>query len=278
MTITNGYTTLTAFQTRQLNAQMGGGFATDTARDAIMHTMIEASSRWIDGYCGRKFYTSVETRYYSGKGCGWIGVDDLVSVTSITTDNGGDRVYSNTWATTDYDLEPFDARNRTPAEPYSMIHTAPQGVNYFPSTPKSVKVIGNWGYADQTVALSTLTSGVNASTTTWPVASGSVFEVGMIVLCGTEQAYVDAISSNNLTVRRGANGTTAATHSSSDAVSAYQFGAIAEACVLYAQRLYMRREAVLGVTGTSITGQVTMTIPTDTDVKALLQTYKRVSL
>jgi dienelactone hydrolase len=58
-------------------------------------------------------------------------------------------------------------------------------------------------------------------------------------------------------------------------VSVYTFGPISEACVLYAQRLYMRKSAVLGVTGSSFTGQVTMTIPTDRDVEALLSPYKR---
>jgi len=278
MSITNGYATYDAFKYRQLTVQAGGGYAADTTRDAVMHKMIEAASRWIDAQCFRKFYTTTETRYYTARYADWLKVDDLVSVTSIKTDDGSSRTYPTTWSATDYDLEPFDARNLTPALPYNMIRTTPQGLNYFPTFKKGIQIVGTWGFSDQTVALSTLSAGVNASVTTWPVTSGTSFEVGHIALCGSEQAFVDVVSGNNLTVRRGVNGTTAATHDSATAVSVYQFGAISEACILYSQRLFMRQKAVLGVTGTSITGQINMNIPVDKDIIALLDGYRRPGL
>lgn len=54
--------------------------------------------------------------------------------------------------------------------------------------------------------------------------------------------------------------------------------AVREACLLYAARLYARKDAVLGVSGNSALGEITTAVPADKDVERLLQTFKRMTL
>ena len=89
----------------------------DTTDDAVLDRIIEAVSREIDGYCGRWFYPIVQTRYYRGLAASRVLVDDLLSVTTLKADDDGDRTYGTTWATTDYDLLPFNAANEQPRSP-----------------------------------------------------------------------------------------------------------------------------------------------------------------
>ena len=84
--------------------------ATPTGSDqVVMEQVIEGVSRWIEAYCGRRFYPTTETRYYTAMFGDELFVEDLISLTSLQTDEGGDRTYEYTWAATDYDLLPDDA-------------------------------------------------------------------------------------------------------------------------------------------------------------------------
>jgi hypothetical protein len=59
----------------------------------------------------------------------------------------------------------------------------------------------------------------NTSATSVPVADASGFVAGQIIVVDSEDMSIDSISSNTLTVTRGANSTTAATHSDGATVS-----------------------------------------------------------
>jgi len=74
---------------------------------------------------------------------------------------------------------------------------------------------GETGYA------SALSAGVNSSTVTIPVtaATGQYFKAGDIIEIFGEYMQVGAVATDSLTVARGTNGTTAASHSSSDVVT-----------------------------------------------------------
>ncbi len=66
-----------------------------------------------------------------------------------------------------------------------------------------------------TDSTSELATAVNSTTTkTIPVDDGGDFVVGQNIKLGTEEMHIESISSNNLTVVRGVNETTAATHPS----------------------------------------------------------------
>jgi hypothetical protein len=119
-----------------------------------LDSVITAVSRLIDQYCGRRFYTtsSDETRYYTAVDAGlFLCPDDIVSLTMLATDGDGDRVYEDTWAATDYDLEPFNAS--LDSQPYVRIRVTPDGLYSFPTIRKSIKLVGKFGYASTTPAM-----------------------------------------------------------------------------------------------------------------------------
>lgn len=120
----------------------------DETADSILEDAIEAASRAIDNHTGRRFYAASETRYYTARDPRCLYIDDLLSVTTLKTDDDGDRVYESTWTTSDYDLMPFNATLETPPAPYSWIETTPNGDQSFPvEVAKGVEVAGSFGYA-----------------------------------------------------------------------------------------------------------------------------------
>lgn len=114
--------------------------------ELIMEQVIEGVSRGIEIYCGRRFYTASETRYYTAIDDDELMIDDLVSLTTLQTDEGGDRTYEYTWQTTDYDLLPDNAA--LDGTPYTSIAVSPDGDYSFPvGVRKGVKVVGYFGYS-----------------------------------------------------------------------------------------------------------------------------------
>jgi Phage gp6-like head-tail connector protein len=122
----------------------------DDTSDALLEAIITAASRAIDDYCGRRFYTAVETRTYATDNpLRLLLPEDLVSVTSLKTDIDRDRVYETVWAATDYDLLPANnpVDQVTPL-PYWEIAVSPLGINYFPiHQERAIQVVGAFGCA-----------------------------------------------------------------------------------------------------------------------------------
>lgn len=143
MTITNGYGDLTGYKLRFFD-----GDTDDHKDDEILEEIIEAVSRQIDKITGRQFYASTQTRYYTPDDPHLLFVDDLLSVTTLKTDQDGDRTYEITWDTGDYDLYPENAS--TDAHPYTWIETAVLGTYSFPMVRRSVELAGSFGYCAST--------------------------------------------------------------------------------------------------------------------------------
>ena len=140
MTITNGYVTLNDFKERiDLD---------DHLDDDKLDTIITAASRLVDDVCGRRFYAATETRYYTPDNGVYLRVDDLLTVTTLKTDEDGDRTYEVTWATTDYDLMPLNAT--LDGWPFMSIEITPDGDNSFPTVAKGVEIAGSFGFASTT--------------------------------------------------------------------------------------------------------------------------------
>lgn len=111
----------------------------------VMAQIIEGVSKQIESLTGRRFYASTETRYYTAEDGDDLEVDDLLSVTSLSCDEDGDRTYERTWAATDYDLLPENAT--LDGRPYTHIHITPRGNYAFPvGIRKGVKIVGSFGY------------------------------------------------------------------------------------------------------------------------------------
>lgn len=136
MTITNGYTTLALWKARASIS------STNAADDALIETLIEQASRTIDTYTGRRFFATGEdeTHTYTAEASGILFTDDILSITTLKTDEDGDRTYEITWAVTDYDLLPENGA------PFMWIETAPNGTHSFPAHRKGIQIVGKFGY------------------------------------------------------------------------------------------------------------------------------------
>lgn len=143
MAITNGYGDLRGYKLRYYD-----GDTDDNQDDAIIESAIESVSRLIDKITDKRFYASTQTRYFTAEHPDWLSVPDLISVTTLKTDDDGDRTYENTWDTGDYDLTPFNAQSDTDDPmPYTAIETTPLGDESFPVIRRGVEIAGSWGYA-----------------------------------------------------------------------------------------------------------------------------------
>jgi hypothetical protein len=140
MSINNGYCTLS-----ELKAALR---ITDNTDNTLLENCIEAASRRIDGYCGRYFYRQTATvKMFAHDDLSVFLRDDLVSITTLSTDDDGDGTFETVWtANTDYALEPYDANLL--GIPYFRI-TAVGGKTFpmftVPPLP-GVQVTGRWGY------------------------------------------------------------------------------------------------------------------------------------
>ena len=98
--------------------------------------------------------------------------------------------------------------------------------------------------------------------------------MGQTVLIESEQLYVTAISTNDLTVVRGINGTTASTHADGTDISIYRYPeTVAEACLIQASRLWKRKDARFAARSGLPQGDGLRGL--DPDVKQLLGPYRR---
>lgn len=201
MAITNGYATLAEIKAH-IDPKGNATWAAD--EETLLERAVEAASRWIDERTGCRFYASAETRYYTATFGDLLYIDDLISVTTLKTDENDDGTYEVTWDATDYHLEPRNAALES--RPYRQIRTTSDGDYSFPTGVRyGVELVGSFGYA-----------------ATAPTA-------------------------------------------------------IKQACLLLAQRLWKRREAIFGVAGSTSFGVAVVQahIQRDGDILALLEAVDR---
>jgi hypothetical protein len=205
MTLTNCYCTIAELKSRVLPSQTmaDGNTITTTEIDTILAQIIEAVSRWIDEKCGRFFYySSDQVIYYTPKFRDLLYTEDIISISKIESDDNGDGTYENTWATSDYVLEPVN--NSIFGRPYnSIILSDNSNYEFIPSITNHIKLTATIGW--------------------------------------------NAVPKQ-----------------------------IKEACILQSERLYMKRDAPLGVMGESRFGAVRIENSLDVDIKEMLAPYTRV--
>jgi hypothetical protein len=121
---------------------------TDSTDDAALQSVLDATDTLIDLYCDRKtgFGTASETRYYTAEDYEYVLTDDLVSVTTLQTDDDANGTYETTWtAGTDYVLAPRNAA--LDGFPYTEIDTSVTWPRNFPKDVYiGVKVVGVFGF------------------------------------------------------------------------------------------------------------------------------------
>jgi hypothetical protein len=206
-----------------------------TARDEVLDAILEGTSRLIERECGgRWFYPQTRTFYLQAErgACLALPPHGLLAVTSLKTDEDGDRTYETAWTTDDYDLEPQAAPYQPIPEPYREILVNPNGDYLFPHYRRGVELAGSWGWYDVRQSAGTLGGAISStSATSVTMTAGHSVDVGHTLRIDDEQLFVTAVSSNTLTVTRAVNGTTAATHENGATVQSYAYPLVSEACL-----------------------------------------------
>lgn len=131
----------------QLKSRTG---ISDSYDAAEMLGACRAASRWIDEYCDRVFARRTVTQEFEAPGYYCLPVPDLVSVTTLKTDDDADGVFENTWATSDYELQPVNADVQLEPLPFDSI--AAIGSRLFPVARYAVRrrhrvqIVGVFGW------------------------------------------------------------------------------------------------------------------------------------
>lgn len=141
MAITNGYCTLSELKdSLQID---------DSTDNASLEAAIMSASRMIDDYTQRFFYkdgtiASPVTRYYTPEDAISLNIDDIVTISSVATDNDLLFTYGTVWSTSDYVVEPIN--NPRKGWPYNRLVAV--GAYVWPyHIPQSVKITGAWGWS-----------------------------------------------------------------------------------------------------------------------------------
>lgn len=130
----------------------------ETFADEDIRNAISSASRGIDGACDRRFYQDAAdtTRYYSPTSWRTVVIDDLSSLTSVTSDQDGDGVYEQTWATADIVTEPLNSTVR--GLPITRLTVHPRNATLLAyQFPQSVKVVGKFGWPTVPAPIQTAT-------------------------------------------------------------------------------------------------------------------------
>ena len=225
----------------------------DDGQDERLLGMLETASRWIDGYCDRHFFTMQDERRFDGTGRVTLAVTDLVSADEVRVRQGATGRWVG-WNSGDWLAYPLNAAPTEPGgRPYTRI-VATAGGRRFALSRGGVIIAGLWGYGDvrEDTGLQVSGAGAALEDTEFTVAASGggpavSLSAGHTVQLGEEQIYVTAVSDDGqgaitLTVQRGVNGTTPATHTVGTGVEVYRYpSAVTEACVLQAALWWRER-------------------------------------
>lgn len=274
--IQNGYCSLAEYQ----YFNKPETWTANAIDDAVIERMIESASRYIDKKTHRFFYPLYGTRYYNVPEERRLYLDgDLLELTTLT--NGDDAAILST----DYILE---SRNAYPKWSIKLLDSTDTNweVDSDNSAEGVIEVLGWWGfhddYARAWLADTTINEALSASDLTITMTAATNLQVGQIIKIDSEVMVIRSIASLNVTViRRGDNGTTAATHDTASQVYIWQPVAdIKNACMEIVNGLFHRR------TGQNITGIAEVTaagvVITPQDVSSfardIIQNYTRAGI
>jgi hypothetical protein len=174
----------------QLKAQLGIPDA-DVRTDPQLEGIISAVSRLIDAETKTQFYGATETLYYTPQFGHEVLTDDLLSVSTLETGEGG--TYT-TWAPTDYVLAPYNARTSSQLRPYWRIE-AMGGARFPAGVLRGLKLSARRGFCE----LAAIPPGVQAVCLRESLfqAQANVTPYGMTAGDGTGVAAPTTISLSN---------------------------------------------------------------------------------
>ena len=218
----------------------------DNAHDGRLLGLLEAASRWIDGYCGRRFAAVHGERRFDGRGRAALLTPDLVAASELRVRGASGRWES--WPAADWLLYPLNAAPTEPGgSPYTRILLASGERRRFPLNRAGVAVSGIWGYGDVRedaglrVAADSPVAAGDATVMVAPVSADAAvpLSAGHTVRIDDEQLYITGAAAGDgttrLSVQRGVNGTDASAHAEGAGLSVYRYPeAVAEASLLQA--------------------------------------------
>jgi hypothetical protein len=256
-----------------------------TGDDDLLLTLLETASRLLDGYASRCFYPARQTQTYTVSDPALLLLDrDLLALHALTNGDG------SAISLDDVHLQPSGAAVRS-----SLLLDRTRAVFTHAGDPvDAVSVDATWGchpgwadaWADSgdSVQDDPLTAAATEVTVADadavdPGICGARFSPGQLIGIEEEYLHVLAVDSgtNVLTVARGVNGTTAASHAQDSAIAVYQPpDDIRGACLRVAAWLYRQKDAgFVQVTG-GLRGQVMVPPALPDDVQQILAPYVRV--
>jgi hypothetical protein len=252
---------------------------TNTTWDTDLLRILEDSSIRVDDYCHRFFECREETRYYDGATLTLMCPDDILSISELKVDMDGSQAWATTITSNQYVLYPL---NSFPKMWLKSANWA--AVNFANNIRQGVKVTGVFGYGTGYSATPYVVSGdtvqdnpLASNVTSMAITTPALFSPGMTLRLNSEQVYVSDIGIGTLTIVRGINGTTAASHIRTTPIYIYQYpGPIVESCLIEATRLWKRRETGFqDISGDTTTGITKVWKGIDPTVEQLLQRYIR---
>jgi hypothetical protein len=278
VTMTNLYATLDEAR-RYLGLSDG-----QTGDDDLLLLMLGAASRLIEGHAGRRFYPQWAIRRYAVSDPYRLLLDDdLLALHSLTNGDG--------------QAVPLEAVHRYPGGPVasSLILDRTRAVFVYQSDPLDAIVVeGTWGYhpawadawpdsgdavQDDPLSAGATTLTVGDVSAPPPDGTGRRFAVGQLLRIGEEYLHVLAVDggTNTLTVRRAANGTTAASHPRGTAIAVYRPPEdVRQACLRVTHWLYRQPDAGFVQRAAGLRGEVVVPPALPTDVEQILAPYVRV--
>lgn len=189
---------------------------TGTSNDAKLKRYIERASSHIERETGRTFYPVTATKYFDVPPDAttlYLAHEDLLTLTTLTDNTG-------TITSTYYWLYPL---NLSPKHTV-LVNVTDLGRSFeWDDDPnRAITVVGVWGYSQEYEDTGyTLSGAISSTTATTFTASAAGVEIGWCLLVDTEQMFVSGVTGRTVTVQRGVNGTTAATHA--DAATVYRY-------------------------------------------------------
>ena len=197
--------------------------AAGTGFDDALWELLAACADVVDARCNRTFIPRTETLTFSvEREVNELLTPDLVAVSTLKADEDVDGVYEVSWAATHYLLLPANAQpTKAWGRPYTSILALARGTKQvFLPGQNNYQVVARWGYREHAEASgATVNETYTSSDVTLTVSSGAAFAIGQTLLVESEQLLITNIATNDLTVVRGMNGTTAASHASGTAIS-----------------------------------------------------------
>lgn len=273
----NNYATLAEF--KNYATSRGQTTTTDTADDAIVEFLLEAASRYIDDETGRVFYPFVQTRYFNVPEGRELTLDeDLLEVLTLT--NGDSTAMpANEYYYVPKNIYPAYGLKITNVSSYQWVS------NTYGSLENAVSVEAIWGFRqkypsegwkiggtlDGAIATTSATSATVDTGHT--LATGQIWRIGNEILTGS-------VSTNTLTISRGENGSTAATHL--DGVTVYYWNperGAKNAVLEIANSAYRRRFGNSTSNNVTVTAAGVVISPRDipAQAQAFISTHKAIT-